>query len=53
MIGSPDGRRIVTGSGDGTAKVWEAATPAQVARWQAEEQPAAERLATARRRPGR
>jgi hypothetical protein len=42
----PDGQRIVTGSWDGTAKVWEAATPAQVARWQAEEQAAAERLAT-------
>ena len=29
--------------------MWEAATPAQVARWQAEEQAAAERLATLRR----
>ncbi len=34
---SPDGQRIVTGSVDNT-KVWEAATPQQVATWQAEEQ---------------
>jgi WD40 repeat protein/serine/threonine protein kinase len=33
---SPDGRRIVTGSRDHTAKVWAAATPQQVAAWQAE-----------------
>ena len=38
---SPDGRRIVTGSADGTAKVWEAATPQQVAAWQQEEKAAA------------
>jgi hypothetical protein len=30
----------------------ETATPAQVARWQAEEQAAAERMAAERRRPG-
>jgi WD40 repeat protein len=27
---SPDGRRIVTAGGDGTAKIWEAATVEQV-----------------------
>jgi WD40 repeat protein/serine/threonine protein kinase len=37
---SPDGQRIVTGSWDETAKVWEAATPKQVAAWQAEERAA-------------
>ena len=50
---SPDGQRIVTGSSDRTAQVWEAATPVQVARWQAEEQAAAERMAAERRRPNR
>ncbi len=50
---SPDGQRIVTGNGQvGMANVWEAATPAEVARWQAEEQGAAERLADERRRLG-
>jgi WD40 repeat protein len=39
---SPDGQRILTGSWDGTAKVWEAATAKQVAAWQAEEQAAKE-----------
>jgi WD40 repeat protein len=34
---SPDGRRIVTGSWDRTAKVWKAATTQQVAAWQREE----------------
>ena len=48
---SPDGQRIVTGSSDRTAQVWEAATPVQVARWQAEEQAAAERMAAERHRP--
>lgn len=47
---SPDGQRIVTGSWDQTANVWQAATPAQVARWHAEEQAAAERMAADRRR---
>ncbi len=37
---SPDGQRIVTGSGDMTAKVWEAATPEQVAAWENEERSA-------------
>ena len=50
---SPDGQRMVTGSKDNSAKVWETATPAQVARWQAEEQAAAERMAADRRRPSR
>ena len=35
---SPDGKRIVTGSGDRTIKVWEAATADQVERWHKEEQ---------------
>ena len=43
---SPDGQRILTGSDDNTAKVWEAATPQQIARWEAEESEAAARLAT-------
>jgi WD40 repeat protein len=37
---SPDGQRIATGSGDRTAKVWEAASPEQVAEWQREEKAA-------------
>ncbi len=40
---SPHGQRMVPGSWDKTAQVWEATTPAQVARWQAEEQAAADR----------
>jgi hypothetical protein len=39
------GRRIVTDGGDGTAKVWEAATSEQIASWQADETKATERLA--------
>ena len=45
---SPDGQRIVTGSRDNSAKVWEAASPNQVAAWQAEEQAAEQRLAQLR-----
>ena len=42
---SPDGQQIVTGSpslGDGTARVWEAARPDQVAAWEEEEAAAAQ-----------
>ena len=42
---SPDGQRIVTGSVDQTAKVWEAARGEQFAAWQEEERAAAEYLA--------
>jgi WD40 repeat protein len=42
---SSDGQRILTGSRDGITKVWNAATPQQVARWQQEEQAAAAHLA--------
>ena len=38
---SPDGKRIVTGSGDRTIKVWEAASEEQVAKSQEEERTAA------------
>ena len=38
---SPDGRRIATQSADGIVKLWEAATPEQVAVWQSEEKAAA------------
>ena len=38
---SPNGRRIVTDSGDGTVKVWEAATRDKVANWHEEERTAA------------
>ena len=37
---SPDGQRIVTGSADRTARIWEAASPEQVASWRNEEQSA-------------
>ena len=42
---SPDGRRIVTGSEDQTARVWLAAGAEQAAAWQAEERAAAQYLA--------
>jgi hypothetical protein len=42
---SPDGRRILTGSADHTAKVWEAARAGQIAVWQHEEQVADQLLA--------
>jgi len=35
---SQDGQRIVTGSADRTARIWEAASPEQVAEWRKEEQ---------------
>jgi len=38
---SPQGQRIVTGSSDQTAKVWETARAGQVAAWQEEERTAA------------
>jgi WD40 repeat protein len=37
---APDGQRIVTGTGDGNVKVWEAATRDQVAKWDEEERTA-------------
>ncbi len=45
---SPDGQRIVTGSRDQTVKVWDSASPSQVAAWQAEEHAAEQRLAQLR-----
>jgi WD40 repeat protein len=39
---SRDGRRVGTGNEDGTAKVWEAATPQQVSSWQSEERAGSE-----------
>ena len=42
---SPDGQRILTGSADGTAKVWEAAGAGQIAAWEHEEQAADQLLA--------
>ncbi len=41
---SPDGRRIVTGGWDKAVKVWETATPNQLATWQRDEQAASERM---------
>jgi hypothetical protein len=46
---SRDGQRIVTGSWDRTARVWETATPQEVASWQTEERTATEHLALLRR----
>jgi hypothetical protein len=46
---SPDGQRILTGSWDQTAKVWEAVRAEQVAAWQAEERAAAQSLAALQR----
>ena len=39
--GSPDGPRLLAGSVDETAKVWQAASAEQVAQWRKEEQAAA------------
>jgi WD40 repeat protein len=36
---SSNGRRIVTGSQDKTARVWTAASPEEVEAWRKEEQP--------------
>jgi hypothetical protein len=46
---SADGQRIVTGSYDKTAKVWQAASPHQVDAWQQEEKAAKEHLEVVRR----
>jgi hypothetical protein len=46
---SPDGLRVATGSSDGTARVWDAATAAQVTAWREEERATAERLAAQER----
>jgi hypothetical protein len=43
------GRRIVTGCDDGSVRVWEAATPEQLASWEAEEPAALENRSAARR----
>jgi hypothetical protein len=39
-----DGRRLITASLDGTVKMWEAATPAQITFWAKQEQERAQRL---------
>ena len=41
-----DGRRIITGSDDGTVRIWESAAPAQIALWARQEQEAARRQTT-------
>jgi len=46
---SPDGHRIVTGSNDQTARVWQAAPPKQVAAWEEVESAAKEKLAALQR----
>jgi WD40 repeat protein/serine/threonine protein kinase len=50
---SPDGTRIATAGSDGTARIWQAATPDQVAHWQAEERAAFDRWAATRREQDR
>jgi hypothetical protein len=47
-----DGRRLITGSEDGTVKIWEAASPEQFALWTRQDQDAARRLATWQRPVG-
>jgi hypothetical protein len=45
---SPDGRRVLTGSYDATARVWQAASSEHLAAWQEEEKAAARHLAALR-----
>jgi hypothetical protein len=42
---TPDGQRLLTGSGDHTVRIWEAATPAQTALWAQQDQEAERRRA--------
>jgi WD40 repeat protein len=48
---SPDGWRIITGSADHTARMWEAATDQEVAAWQAAERVADQQLTVAQAGP--